>query len=147
VTDDRTRVLVPVNYSELSEKALRTALELHPDADLTALHVIDFRTSDLGPGGWGSAPGAFDEWLEDARGHAEKLLADAEEVAAEYDAEIETDEVVGEDASSILEYAEEGDFDLIVIGGHSRSLPARILLGGVSETVVRRARIPVLVVR
>jgi nucleotide-binding universal stress UspA family protein len=141
------RLLVPVDYSELSTKALRTTLELHPDADITVVHVIDFRTSDLGPGGWGDSPKEFDEWLADARDHAADLLADAEAIAAEYDTDIETDALVGEDARRILQYIDEGEFDLVIMGSHGRSLPARILLGGVSETVVRRAPIPVLVVR
>jgi nucleotide-binding universal stress UspA family protein len=142
-----TRVLVPIDYSELATEALRTALSLHPDADVTVLHVIDFRTSDLGPGGWGDAPDEFDQWLAEARERTAELLAEAEVIADDYGVEIETDSVVGEDASSIVEYAEENDFDLVVMGSHGRTPPARILLGSVSETVVRRAQIPVLVVR
>ena len=142
-----TRVLIPMDYSELAKKALRTALSLHPDAQITVLHVIDFRTSDLGPGGWGDEPQEFDQWLADARDHAEELLADAEGIAAEYDQVIDTDTVVGEDASEILDYVDEHDVDVIIMGSHGRSLPARILMGGVSETVVRRAPVPVMVVR
>ena len=136
-----------MDYSDLAEKALRTTLSLHPDADITVLHVIDFRSSDLGPGGWGDEPDEFDQWLADAREHTDELLADAEAIAAEYDVDIATDSVVGEDTSSILEYAEDNDVDLIILGSHGRSLPARILMGGVSETVVRRAPVPVMVVR
>ena len=142
-----TRVLVPMDYSELATKALRTTLSLHPEAEITVLHVIDFRTSDLGPGGWGDEPDEFDQWLADAREHAMDLLADAEEIAAEYDRTIDTDLVVGEDADEILDYVDANDFDLVVVGSHGRSLPARILMGGVSERVVRRSPIPVMVVR
>ena len=141
------RILVPIDYSELSRTALETALSLHPDAEFTVLHVIDFRTSDLGPGGWGDSPGEFDEWLADAHGHADELLSDAEELADEYDTEIETETAVGEDSRRILQRVEDGEFDMIIMGSHGRSLPARILMGSVSETVVRRSPIPVLVVR
>jgi len=140
-------VLVPMDYSELAEKALRTTCSLHPDAEITVLHVIDFRTSDLGPGGWGDYPGEFDDWLSEAREHTDELLERAEAIAAEYDIEVSTDSAVGEDASTIVEYVEENDVDLVIIGSHGRSLPARILLGGVSETVVRRSPVPVMVVR
>lgn len=142
-----TRVLIPIDYSDLAEKALRTALSLHPDADITVLHVIDYRTSDLGPGGFGNEPDEMEKWLDEARAATEELLAEAEAIAAEYDTEIETDYVVGEDASSVLRYVEDDGFDLIIMGSHGRSLPARILMGGVSETVVRRAPIPVMLVR
>ena len=140
-------VLVPLDYGDLSKKALEYALTTHPDADVTALHVIDFRSSDLGPGGFGTAPNAWDDWLAEAREHADALMEEADAVAAEHDAEIATETVVGEDASSIVTYAEEHDVDQIVIGSHGRSLPARLLLGSVSETVVRRAPVPVTVVR
>jgi nucleotide-binding universal stress UspA family protein len=141
------QILVPMDYSELSEKALRTTCSLHPDAEITVLHVIDFRTSDLGPGGWGDSPTEWDDWLGEAREHADELLERAEAIAAEYDIEISTEIDVGEDASTILDYVEEHDVDLVIMGSHGRSLSARILLGGVSETVVRRAPVPVMVVR
>jgi len=136
-----------MDYSDLATKALRTACSLHPAADITVLHVIDFRTSDLGPGGWGETPTTWDDWLADARDHADELLADAQAVAAEYDVDIATDTAVGEDAQTIVGYTEDNDVDLIIMGSHGRSLPARILLGDVSETVVRRAPVPVMVVR
>lgn len=141
------QILVPMDYSDLSTQALRRALSDYPDSEITVLHVIDFRTSDLGPGGFGSAPGAWDEWLTGAREHAADLLAAAEDIAAEAGREVTTDTVVGEDSSSIVRYVEEGDFDLVVMGSHGRSLPARILLGSVSASVVRRSPVPVMVVR
>ena len=140
-------VLVPMDYGELARKALRRALEDYPEADVTVLHVIDFRTSDLGPGGFGESPSAWDDWLAEAREHADELLAEAEEIATEAGRSIETDTVVGEDASHILAYVEDHDVDLVVMGSHGRSLPARILLGSVSETIVRRSPVPVLTVR
>lgn len=142
-----TNVLVPMDYSALSKKALRRALSLHPDATITVLHVIDWHTSDLGPGGWGDSPNTFEDWLDEAREHAADLFDEAAAIAAEYDAEIATDTAVGDDARQIVQYAEDHDVDLVVIGSHGRSIPARVLLGSVSETVVRRAPVPVMVVR
>ena len=140
-------ILVPMDYADLSEQALETACSLHPDGQLTVLHVIDFRSSDQGPGGWGDAPTEWADWLAEARAHADELFDGAEAIAAEYDVEIDTDVAVGEDASTIVEYAEDHDVDLIIMGSHGRSLPARVLLGSVSETVVRRAPVPVMIVR
>jgi len=140
-------LLVPMDYSDLSKRALRKAVTDYPEAEVTVLHVIDFRTSDLGPGGWGDNPHSWDHWLAEAREHAADLLAAAEEIAAEEGATVTTETVVGEDASSIVEYAETHDVDQIVMGSHGRSLPARILLGSVSAAVVERAPVPVTVVR
>ncbi len=46
-----------------------------------------------------------------------------------------------------LEYSDEHDVDRIVMGSHCRSGAERFLLGGVAETVVKRAAIPVMIVR
>jgi nucleotide-binding universal stress UspA family protein len=50
-------------------------------------------------------------------------------------------------APAILEYAEVKDVDLIVMGSHGRRGFRRLLLGSVTEEVVRLAKCPVLVVR
>lgn len=50
-------------------------------------------------------------------------------------------------APTILEYAEEHDADMIVMGSHGRRGFRRLLLGSVTEEVVRISPCPVLVVR
>jgi nucleotide-binding universal stress UspA family protein len=47
----------------------------------------------------------------------------------------------------ILAIAEEGTYDLIVMGTHGRTGLSHVLLGSVAERVVRRATCPVLTVR
>ena len=54
---------------------------------------------------------------------------------------------VGRPTRTIVEYADEHDIDQIVMGSHGRSGMSRILLGSVAEIVVRRATVPVTVVR
>jgi len=46
-----------------------------------------------------------------------------------------------------VEFAHEGDCDHVIIGSHGREGILRVLLGRVAETVVRRAPMPVTVVR
>jgi nucleotide-binding universal stress UspA family protein len=141
-----THVLVPMDYSEGSRHALERALTDLPDAEVTVLHVVDFRSSDLGPGGFGTA-NAWEDWYEAAEAHAEKLLDEAHDIAAEHDRDVATATVVGEDTRSILDYIDEHDVDHVYIGSHGRSGIERILLGSVAETIVRRAPVPVTVVR
>ena len=54
---------------------------------------------------------------------------------------------VGNPAQEIVELAERGQFDLIVMGTHGRGGFMHALLGSVAEKVVRRAKCPVLTVR
>ncbi|MFN3803717.1 MAG: universal stress protein [Pyrobaculum sp.] len=53
----------------------------------------------------------------------------------------------GVPATEILNYAEEKEVDLIVMGSRGLSTLQRIVLGSVSQAVASRARVPVLIVK
>lgn len=136
------RVLVPIDGSEMAERALRYALETHPDAEITVLHVVG-EPSPMFGGATGIA--VADDIQEAAREQAETVLDEAEAVAAEFDAEIETVVEMGHPSRAILEEAE--DYDLLVIGSHGGSIADRLFIGNVAERVFRRSPIPVTTVR
>ncbi len=138
-------VLVPFDGSPQSEAALDHAIESHPNATITALTVID--PIDAGYGGRASFPSFSQEWFERAEEAAEELLAEAVERGDDLNRAVETDTVVGRPSRAIVEYADEAGVDAIVMGSHGRDGVARILLGSVAETVVRRSSVPVTVVR
>jgi Universal stress protein UspA and related nucleotide-binding proteins len=58
-----------------------------------------------------------------------------------------TDVVQGNPASTVVDYADKYDQDLIVMPTHGREGISRYLIGSVSETVVRLSSVPVLTVR
>ncbi|WP_227353582.1 universal stress protein [Haladaptatus salinisoli] len=139
------RILVPIDGSEQSEKALEYVLTEFPDGDITVINVID--PIDVGYTSTVGMPGYSEEWYEESKESAEALFEDAQETAAEYGATLSTTTELGRPAQAIVEYAEENDFDQIIMGSHGRSGVSRILLGSVAETVVRRSPMPVTVVR
>lgn len=49
-------------------------------------------------------------------------------------------------ASTLLKYAEEQGADLVVLGTHGHGMIAGVLLGSVADALVRKARVPTLVV-
>lgn len=59
----------------------------------------------------------------------------------------ETAIVEGSPSTEIVEYAEETDCDVIVMGTHGRSGVDRLLLGSVAGRVIRSAPVPVTTVR
>ncbi|THE66825.1 universal stress protein [Salinadaptatus halalkaliphilus] len=136
-------ILVPVDDSEPARTALEHAVREHPDASITAIHVVDPSAGMYGEGG----VYAYDSLLESKKEQAEELLEDVRERAAEDGVDIETDTVVGRPARAVVDYAVEHDADRIVIGSHGRSGASRVLLGSVAEQVVRRAPVPVTVAR
>lgn len=143
--------LVPLNGSPLSFGALRYVLEEHSDASIVGLHVIDPADPGYSTASHidvseeplhGSA-----EWYERATEEEASVFDDAERIAEEYGATIETDRSIGNPADVIIRYAEENDIDHIVMGSHGRERSSRLLLGSVAELVVRRAPVPVTVYR
>jgi nucleotide-binding universal stress UspA family protein len=137
-------VLVPVDSSNPSEDAIEFAAKTYRDADITAIHVINPPEAiSFAP----DASGSLKDAIERHRKTANTLFEDLEEITAEYGVEFETDVAVGKTSRKILEYAEENDVDQIVIGSHGRTGWERITLGSVAENVVRRASVPVTVVR
>jgi len=136
-------VLVPMDDSEPGRAALEYALEERPDAQITALHVIDPSTAVYGEGGIY----AYDALIESRREAAEALLEDAVSIADEHGVDIETETVVGQAAREIVEYADDHEVDRVVMGSRGRSGASRVLLGSVAENVARRAPVPVTIVR
>ncbi|WP_254526084.1 universal stress protein [Natrinema caseinilyticum] len=145
------QLLVPVDGSPLSKRALEYAFDEEGSISVVALHVID--PSDPG---YSSAtdvdvrnepPHGSREWYQRAAEEEERIFDDARELAADSDADLSTDSALGEPAREIVDYAEDNDIDQIVLGGHGRSGTTRMLLGSVAEMVVRRSPVSVTVVR
>ncbi len=137
--------LVPLDGSPQAEEALTHVLTEYPGAEITVIHVIDpvdagYAADPMGGDYW-------EGWYEFAEQRSERIFEAARSTAAESDREIETVQDMGPPARIIVNYADEHDIDHIVMGSHGRKGVARVLLGSVAETVVRRASIPVTVVR
>jgi len=141
-----SRILVPFDESAQATEALSYVLEEFDSAEIVLLHVADPINSMYA--GQPTVPGYSEEWRKDAEGEAEQLFNEAEKLATEYGVELsKTATNVGRPAPTILEFAEENDIDHIVMGSHGRSGVSRVLLGSVAERVVRRASVPVTIVR
>lgn len=136
-------VLVAFNDSEPAREALEFALEEHPGADVTVLHVINPYDTSYGE----AAHFGLESVLETRREEAEELFERAREVASDHEGDLETATAVGEPADETLSYLEENPIDRVYVGSHGRSGLSRVLLGSVAERIVRRAPVPVTIVR
>ncbi|MFW6321236.1 MAG: universal stress protein [Halohasta sp.] len=138
------RLLVPLDGSPQSREALQYAIETFSDAEIVAVHVLN-PTVETGTSGFEGVIPDVGSAVNEQEEFAEELFAEAREVAG--DRLVDTDLLTGRAARSIVEYATEHPVDGIVMGSHGRDGAARLLLGSVSETVVRRSPVPVTVVR
>lgn len=140
-------VLVAYDGSDPSQAAVEYAIEEHADKEIVLLRVVEV-ASGMTDAGINMIQERFREKPEKVKKEARNKVA--EEIAdlfEEADLDFETAIVFGEPAKEIVNYAEENDIDQIVIGNHGRSGVSRVLLGSVGEKVVRRAPMPVTVVR
>jgi nucleotide-binding universal stress UspA family protein len=136
-------VLVPMDDSPLARRALEFALESHPEAAVTVLYVVDYVEES-----YGAEMLVGPEELRDrATARADRILADARDLAVEYGARLTTVTAFGDPARTIVDYADDEAVDLVVMGSHGRSLVSRALIGDTAFPVVRRASVPVTLVR
>jgi nucleotide-binding universal stress UspA family protein len=136
-------LLVPMDGSPLSKRALEHACSMHPDARTSVLYVIEGVEESY----VARALVGAEELRERGEARAATVFEEARAIADGHDVGIDTEVAVGEPAREIVAYAEDHDVDQIVIGGHGRSPPSRVLLGSVAHRVTRRAPVPVTVVR
>jgi nucleotide-binding universal stress UspA family protein len=137
-----SRVLVPMDNSEMAERALRHALETYSGAEITVMHVVGEPSGMMGKA---AKLALADDLKTVADELASDVLSRAESIAEEYDAEVDTSIKVGHPGRAIVNQA--GDFDMVVIGTHGGSLSDRLLVGDVARRVFRRSPTPVTVIR
>ena len=125
-------ILVALDDSDPSWEALEFALDEHPDAVVTAVHVINPYDTSYGE----ATQFGVESVIEARREEADALFERAEALASEREGNLETATVVGEPAREILAYLEENPVDHVVVGSHGRSGLSRVLLGSVAERSV-----------
>ncbi|QGA81628.1 universal stress protein [Halomicrobium sp. LC1Hm] len=137
-----SRVLVPMDDSEMAHRALEYALENHPNAEITVLHVVGEPSA---MGGKATALALEEDIEAAAQERAQEVFDDARDFAAEYDVEVTTEVQLGHPARAILNKA--SDFDAVVIGSHGGSMVDRLVIGNVAQKVFRNSPVPVIVAR
>ena len=79
-------VLVPMDDSPLARRALEFALAVHPDATFTVLYVVDYVEESYGA----EMLVGPQELRDRATARADRILADARDLAADHDAALTT---------------------------------------------------------
>lgn len=139
------RVLVPVDGSGVAESILPYIREIAspPDLDVILLQVNGI----IPPMAIEGTRNFGYDRIEARREQAEMYLG---LLAAEIrisGARVHTRVRLGDAADEILAVARDEEVDLIAMATHGRTGPARLLWGSVAESVVRRAPVPVFLVR
>jgi nucleotide-binding universal stress UspA family protein len=127
------RILVPTDGSPSAEAAARHGLVIAEAVD-ASVHVI-------------SVAGETERTERLAEAQARDAISKLEElIEQESDRSCHSVLEHGSPYEAILSYASENDIDLIVMGTHGRRGLSRVLLGSVTERVIRLSNDPVLAV-
>jgi nucleotide-binding universal stress UspA family protein len=138
------RILVAVDGSQMGEKALKSALLLAKErySKVGVIHVkknvnvTEAMTKET-----------VDEIHEAMKKEGDELLHHVESIADEKDIEIESHLVMGDPAIQIVKMADEGNYQVIVMGSRGLGAIKGLMLGSVSHKVSQLSHCPVLIVK
>ncbi len=140
------KILVPTDFTEDSDRALREAIDiaavcrgtvylLHVDPTVPIVvgeSVVDMKVVNAAE-------------KEDEMITRQKLMEEVKKVASQTEVEIEIDERHGVTFEQILMYMKEKPIDLVVIEPHAKKGMLKNLLGGVTDRLLKEATCPMLV--
>lgn len=141
------KILWPTDFSQPSERALEiaSALASHFSAGILAMHVVPGPPIVPPQAGMTSVTVPLDP--EKLRDEATGRLRDYLDTRLDPDIPHEVMVETGTPSDLIIERARKADVDMVVMGTHGETGLSRILLGSVTEQVVRNAPKPVLTIR
>lgn len=139
-----SNILVPVDFSEPSERAFKLALLFARPQGATVhlMHDIELPTETI------TGATIIREEMEKAYARSNQKMQELEQLPEA--AEVRVNRVILKSTDpkrSILTFAEENEMDLIVMGTHGRTDPLEEIIGSTAERVLRRSSCPIITVR
>ena len=141
------KILYPTDFSQVARKSLSFIKQLKGAGtkEVIVLHVNDVR--NINAWDWQTATESLikikKELEKEITKEMNSIVAELSEAGLKVKVRVEE----GVPLSEILRVEGEEDISVIVLGSHGRSNIAEMLLGSVSEKVIRKAKNPVLVVK
>jgi nucleotide-binding universal stress UspA family protein len=141
------KILLPTDFSDVAEKALDCVKQLKDAGtrEVVVLHVI--KKNSLQVIAQYSSIRDFEEVEREVEGDAREKLSRIEKELRETGFQVKVRVETGFPFGEILRVEDEEDVSAIVIGSHGLSNIKEILLGSVSESVIRKAKNPVIVIK
>ncbi|MDR3455741.1 MAG: universal stress protein [Rhodoferax sp.] len=139
------KILLPVDGSEMSLKAVRFAIELTRkglQADMVLANVQD--PVSLYEMVMAPDPQVLENVSEGAGAY---LLKGAEALLKQAGVVYECEVASGDPGHTIIDIVERFGCDMVLMGSHGKGSLRSALLGSVSQAVLHAARVPVLIVK
>jgi len=143
------KILYPTDFSDVSKRAMAYLKQLKKSGveEILVLHVIDERNFQF------NYLYFLDEYHVDGsleqklKNEAMRELGEIEDKLKDYGFKVTTRIEFGVPLKEILITEQKEDISIIVIGSHGKSNVEEMLLGSVSEKVIRKCKKPVLVIK
>jgi|GEM_PF-148496 universal stress protein A len=148
-----TKILVPTDFSEYSDKAVKQALDIAAEygSAVYIVHVVDEKLQAATTDDGSDVIRNIDEIKKFERGiaqHAkEKLNAQIKRFPVSSSISVTPMVIHGIPYEAVLQEQEKLGIDLVVIGSLGHSGIARFLIGGVARNVLKGAKCPVLLTK
>lgn len=136
------RIVVPTDFSETSETAVKLAVEVgvYYQSNLDVVNVVDATV-------YAYAGYPFASLSKELMTSAEAALQRLKLPAGAESLQVNRFILSGTVATEIAEHANRHKADLIVVGTHGRGVVGRFLLGSVADRVLHEAKVPVLITK
>jgi nucleotide-binding universal stress UspA family protein len=141
-------ILVAVDFSNATPGVMEMGVGIARafGARLTVFHVIEPEPSYTAYGFTPDEFPAMHAFQEEAKRRATRRLEEVIDKVRGDVPEITGKIAEGSPLHSMLELVDNEAFDLVVVGSHGHGAIAALLLGSVAEGMVRKAKVPTLVV-
>jgi nucleotide-binding universal stress UspA family protein len=139
------KILAAVDLSESSQKIILETIKLASKipCEVFLIHVVDPEPEFLG----------LDYGPKSSRMHLSNKIKKERTQLRELAKKFSTENVIlkpvsmqGATAETIISESEKLNCDIIIVGSHGRGAMHQILVGSVSEEVLRESRIPILII-
>lgn len=143
------KILYPTDFSDVSKKALEFIKKLREAGtkEVVILHVMDEREMETVLRHSGEGFGAEGDLEKIMENNAKEAIKPIESELKKSGFAVKTRIEKGIPFRDILRVEAEEGVSVVVIGSHGKSCIEEMLLGSVSEKVVRKSNKPVLVIR
>ena len=138
------KILVPVDGSKHADLAMEKAKEF---ADVFGSSVVLLHVNDFHQHMFNYNAGTEEHFIELFDQISTNILECGREKLSSLGDRVETVKLEGSVASSIIDYANKNDFDLVIIGSHGKGAIHDFLMGGVAHKILLHVNKPVLVIK
>jgi len=140
-----TNILVPIDFSDSSANAMDVALAFASSSGIKKIYCVHIYEVPIGYYKTGKS---YEHFAKIIKGHAEKQYRDfMDKIDLKGVSVIPIFELAKQERKGIEATAKEHQADLLIMGARGRKAGAGVLLGSVTEDLIRTSNIPLLAVK